>query len=180
MKNIEIMELCILSGFSLNKMIPWVEEYLEYPNIEEERNSHNYRLINMYRNNHMENDSDTEVVESGEDDLDDINSLMRKSDEEIAEMLAIDEFFLEKLHHKQQKQKLKVNSKKKEIELARNIYSMIKHYYMNPLSLQELARIQIRKSLIKVDYTIKNKIENKMYLPNRIKNYLLFKDICKF
>lgn len=173
MKNIEFMELCLLSGFSMNKMVPWIEEYLEYPNIENEQNSNNYRLVNLFRNNRNEDPEE----ENEPDDLEEINSLMRMTDEEISEMLAIDEFFLEKLHSKQRKIKQKENSKKKEFELARNIYMMVKHFYTHPLSLQELARIQIRRSLIKVDYKVKEKIEHKLPLPNRLKNYLLFKDI---
>lgn len=177
MKNIQFMELCIMSGFKLNKMVPWIEEYLEYPDIEDEK-SHGtkYHLTNLFRNRATEIDVDEENNNELDDEFEELDSLMRKTDDEIAELLMIDEFFLEKYHSKQRKLKQKENTKKKELELAKNIYLLTKHYFTNPLSLQELARIQIRKTMLKIDFKIKDKIETKLPLPPRLKNYLLFKE----
>ena len=60
-------------------------------------------------------------------------------------------------------------------ELIRKIYSLLKYSFTNPLSLQELSRIAIRKHLLSLDYKIKTRIESLFY-PNRLKNYLLFNE----
>jgi nucleotidyltransferase/DNA polymerase involved in DNA repair len=131
----------------------------------------------LFRNDQTRLNVQNETIDDDDgDENEEINSIMRKTDEEIAELLSVDEFFLEKYHSKTRKQKTKQISKKKDIEQSVNIYNLIRHHYTNPLSLQEIARIQIRKTMLKIDYKIKNKIENKLHLPNRIKNFLLYKE----
>ena len=102
--------------------------------------------------------------------------LMRKTDEEIAELLMNDEFYFDKLNTKRKKKEKKSSHEKNELYGAWNIYSLFKYNYTNPLSLQELSRIQIRKSMLKIDYKIKDKIENHLVLPKRLKRFLLFNE----
>ena len=94
----------------------------------------------------------------------------RKTDEEIANLLNLDEYFFERFHYKK-----KLN-KEKCTHVAMKIYQFIKYYCSNPLSLKELARIQERKDLLNTDYKMKCKIENDLNLPTRLKDYLLFKE----
>ncbi len=134
-------------------------------------------MFQLFRNDQTRLNVQHETIDDDDgDENEEINSIMRKTDEEIAELLSVDEFFLEKYHSKTRKQKTKQISKKKDIEQSVSIYNLIRHHYTNPLSLQEIARIQIRKTMLKIDYKIKNKIENKLHLPNRIKNFLLYKE----
>ena len=99
---------------------------------------------------------------------------MRKTDNEIAEILMFDEFYFEKYDAKTKKEKVKNVALNNELNLAKNIYCLMKYHYSNPLSLQELVRIQIRKSMCKIDYKIKEKIENQLVYPKRLKRFLLF------
>lgn len=127
---------------------------------------------------HNENDFFTqeEEEEAAADFNEDMDSLMRKTDEEIAELLMYDEFYFEKLNTKRKKKEKKDSTEQNELHLARNIYSFFKYHYTNPLSLQELSRIQIRKSMLKIDYKIKDKIENHLVLPKRLKRFLLLNE----
>jgi len=93
----------------------------------------------LFRNDQTRLNVQNETIDDDDgDENEEINSIMRKTDEEIAELLSVDEFFLEKYHSKTRKQKT--------------------------------------KQIFKIDYKIKNKIENKLHLPNRIKNFLLYKE----
>jgi hypothetical protein len=86
----------------------------------------------------------------------------------------MDEYFLERYHSKNQKQK---EDKIKSIELTKRIYKLIRYNYSNPLSLQELARIKIRNNMLSIDYNIKAKIEkNILDLPTRLREYLLLNE----
>lgn len=57
----------------------------------------------------------------------------------------------------------------------KNIYSLIKYHFRNPLSLRDLARIKIRNFLLKIDSKIKFRIE-RLWLPQQLKKYLLFEE----
>lgn len=60
-------------------------------------------------------------------------------------------------------------------ELRKKIYNFIKYSFTNPLTLQELARISIRKHLLTLDYRIKDRV-TALYYPNRLKKYILFNE----
>ena len=80
-------------------------------------------------------------------------------------MLSLDEYYNQRYHQ----------NKNINIELTKKIYGLIRYNYFNPLSLKQLSRIQIRKSLISIDYKIKKKIFN-LDLPNSLKSYLLLEE----
>ena len=171
-RNYEFMQMCIMAGFNLYKNEPWIKSFLNNPNL---AGTPNY-FINRRSNSQI-----SELVNSENDDFNNRNSdsdsekytIMIKTDKEIAEMLSLDEYFLERYHSKNQKLK---EDKQKSLELTKRIYTLIRHHYTNPLSLQELARIQIRKSLLSIDNKIKTKIENGLDVPKRLKGYLLFEE----
>jgi hypothetical protein len=101
---------------------------------------------------------------------------MHKTDAEIAEILMFDEFYFEKYNARSKKEKVKNVALNNELNLAKNMYCLMKYHYTNPLSLQQLSRITIRKSLCKIDYRIKDKIENILVYPKRLKRFLLFEE----
>jgi hypothetical protein len=162
-KNIEFMKLCVMSGFNL-KEEGWISSYIENPDFIEYTDFYVKKTITPDRNS---NDNAHQSNEESE-----IIDLMTKTDQEIAELLNMDEYFFERFHSNNKK---KIN-REKCTDVAMNIYKLIKYYSTNPLSLQELARIQVRKSLLKVDFKMKYKIENDLPLPSRLKDYLLFKE----
>ncbi len=88
-----------------------------------------------------------------------------RNENEIVEMLSLDDYYNQRYHQ----------NKNTNIELTKKIYSLIRYNYFNPLSLKQLARIQIRKSLISIDYKIKTKIL-RFDLPNSLKSYLLLEE----
>lgn len=164
------------------------KDYFEYPFIEEDKlNNSNFRLIQLFHssienkfdnNGHFKNNENQfQDDQDSEDDLNvvDPDALMRKTDEEIDEFLRFDEFYFEKYNMKKAKKKQTKNmTLNNELNLAKNIYCLIKHHFTNPLSLKELSRIQIRKTMCKIDYKIKEKIESHLILPKRLKRFLLF------
>ena len=154
------MQLCILTGFCLYDE-PWISQYLDNPDFITYTEQ---RVIRRYKDSNPpseEENSDTEV-----------DDLSNRTDQEINELLNLDEYFFDRFHLSRHKTK----DKRKEDELAIRIYTVIKYYYTNPLTLKELARIQIRNCLLKSDFKMKIKIERNLILPKRIREYLLFKE----
>jgi hypothetical protein len=150
------MQMCIMAGYKLRKNETWINLYLQNPNLASTPNY--FRISNDSLNNSETNNY----------------SIILKTDKEIAELVSMDEYFLERYHSKNQKQK---EDKIKSIELTKRIYKLIRYNYSNPLSLQELARIKIRNNMLSIDYNIKAKIEkNILDLPTRLREYLLLNE----
>ena len=154
------MQLCILAGFNL-KNEPWVDAYIVNPDFIEYTDYYIKRATSQEINNGEDN-SDSEAV-----------YLIQKTDQEISDMLNLDEYYFERYHFNSQDKKM---DKNKTADLAKKIYNLVKYHYTNPLSLKELARIHVRKSLLDVNYKMKFKIENDLPLPKCMKDYLLFKE----
>ena len=73
------------------------------------------------------------------------------------------EYYFDKFNFKSTRKKSTKNlTLYNELNLAKSTYLLLRHYYSNPLSLQELSRIQIRKTMLNLDYNIKDKIENQL------------------
>lgn len=157
------MQMCVMAGFKLHQE-SWIGSYLDNPDFIEYTDYY-VKKASSYTNETSENSSGSSSdVEA---------NFMTKTDTEINDLLNLDEYYFERFHSRNKKLK---DDKKNAAELARKIFSYIKHYYTNPLSLKEIARIQIRKNLLEVDYKMKFKIENDLPLPNRLKDYLLMKE----
>lgn len=157
------MRMCILAGFNLYNE-PWVDGYLENPDFIE--------YTDYYVKKATSQDLNSNPVSSEENSDSEAAQLSRKSDQELNDLLNQDEYYFERFHKKSQKNLDKKNS----ADLAMNIYKLIKYHYTNPMSLKDLSRIAIRTHLLSIDYKMKFKIENGLPLPNRLKNYLLFKE----
>ena len=160
-KNLDFMQLCILAGFNL-KNEPWVDAYIVNPDFIEYTDYYIKRATSQDMSEDNNNNSDSEVAQ-----------LIQKSDQEISDMLNLDEYYFERYHSNSQHKKM---NKTKSADLAKKIYNLVKYHYTNPLSLKELARIQVRKSLLEVDHKMKFKVENDLPLPKCMKDYLLFKE----
>lgn len=157
------MTMCVMAGFSLYDE-QWISEYLENPDFIEYTDYYVKRAtshVNSERSS--ESNSDSEAA----------NDLMRKNDQEINDLLNLDEYYFERFHLNNSKKNL---DKKRQAEVAKKIYYFIQYYYTNPLSLKELARIQIRNNLLKVDFKMKIKVENDLPLPKRLKSYILLEE----
>lgn len=165
MRNYDFILMCILNGFNLYKNEPWILSYLNNPSL---AGTPSY-FVNRRSNSHLnELNSD---VNSNSDNSNRL-TIRAKSDHEIAEMLNLDEYLFERFHSKSNL-KLK-EDKEKNILVSKKIYALIRHYYTNPLSLKQLARIQIRKSLVGVDFKMKYKINKHLDIPAHLKDYLMF------
>ena len=157
------MNMCIMSGFKL-KDETWVNEYLENPDFIEYTD---YYVKRASSNQTSDSESSQNTSDS------ETNNLMRKTDQEINDLLNLDEYYFERFHLNNSKKNL---DKKKQAEVAKNIYTFIKYHNTNPLTLKELARIQIRTNLLKQDFKMKFKIENNLSLPKSLKKYLLLEE----
>lgn len=154
------MQMCILAGFKLHNE-PWIESYIVNPDFIEYTDYYVKRATSQELSSSDEN-SDSEAIQ-----------LITKSDQEITDLLDLDEYYNERFHFNNQHRKI---DKTKKADLAKKIYNLVRYAYSNPLSLKELSRIQLRKSLIDVDYKMKFKIENDLPLPKSLKDYLMFKE----
>ena len=157
-----------MAGFNLHKMEPWIKEYLENPDFIDYTDYYVKRATSV-------NNAISEVPGDSQNETADQNELLNKTDQEINEMLYLDEYFFERFHSSSNRRR---NDHKKSADVAKRIHAFIKYSYTNPLSLKELSRISIRKSLLSIDYKMKFKIEHDLPLPNRLKNYLQFKEFA--
>jgi hypothetical protein len=121
----------------------------------------------------MSRNSSHQTGESSQESMEQANQLNSKSDQELNEMLDKDQYFFERFQIKMKKRRSQVEHVNSQQLLLRNIHSVIKYYYRNPLSLKEIARIKIRQHLLKIDFKLKFKIVNQINLPKCLKNYLL-------
>jgi hypothetical protein len=121
----------------------------------------------------MSRNSSHQTGESSQESMDQANQLNSKSDQELNDMLDKDQYFFERFQIKMKKRRSQVEHVNSQQLLLRNIHSVIKYYYRNPLSLKEIARIKIRQHLLKIDFKLKFKIVNQINLPKCLKNYLL-------
>lgn len=159
-KNFEFMQMCILNGFKLYNE-PWIESYILNPDFIEYTDYYVKRATSQEMSSSDEN-SDAEAIQ-----------LIAKSDQEINDLINLDEYYNERFHFNNAHKKI---DKTKKADLAKKIYNLVKCAYTNPLSLKELSRIQLRQSLLDVDYKMKFKIENDLPLPKSLKEYLMFKE----
>ena len=170
------MRLCIMAGFSLNENEPWIRAYLSNPNFTD------------YTEYFVRRREDSSIVldSDGNESEDDMDSAEKTFSEELnqidKEWSVNNEFrnlrFLD-TQTNARRNPWRPNLSNKTINIEKNakkIYSLLKYHYRNPLSLQQLARIQVRNSLLKTDYKIKFKIEKDLNLPKRLQNYLMFKE----
>jgi hypothetical protein len=176
MKNFEFMRLCIMAGFSLKENEPWIRAYLSNPNFTD------------YTEYFVRRREDSSIVldSDGNESEDNLDLADRTHDEDIVqfdkESSVNNEFrnlrFLDtQTNVRRNAWQSGLSGKMQNSEKnAKKIYSLLKFHYRNPLSLQELARIQIRNSLLKNDYKIKSKIEKELVLPKRLQDYLMFKE----
>lgn len=163
-KNLEFMQLCIMAGFNLCKMEPWIKEYLENPDFIDYADYYVKRATNTLKNR----------VESRQDESLDETELQKKTDQEINEMIYLDEYFAKRFQSGRRGGK---NQYKNSAEQAKYIYAFIKHTSSNPLTLKELSRISVRDTMLKnKDFKMKFKIDQGLHIPQRLKDYLLFKE----
>lgn len=169
MRNYEFMKMCILAGFNLYQNEPWILSYLNNPSL---AGTPNY-FVSRRSTSQSLNEPNSENNTTNNSNSDDSRYTIRaKTDQEIAEMLNLDEYLFERFHSRTNlKHK---EDKLKNIELTKKIYALIRHHYTNPLSLKELARIQIRNSLVSVNFNMRNTIYNKFDIPTQLKDYLMF------
>jgi hypothetical protein len=173
MKNLEFMQLCVKSGFDMYNE-NWISEYLENPDFIEYTDYY----VKKSRSPTASDDESSLSPEATSSpslasiDESEANLIMLKTDQELNELLNMDEYFFERFHSK--KFKLKSDNKAN-TDVARRIYSFIRHSYTNPLSLKEISRIKIRRHLLTIDYKMKFKIQL-LPLPNRLKDYLLMNE----
>ena len=158
------MQLCIMAGFDLYDE-PWIGEYIENPDFIEYTDYYVKRATRANPDLASENSSDNSDTE--------ITELIIKSNQEISDLLDLDEYFFERFHVKSQKRR---SDQKRNAEVARKIYALVKYYYTNPKSLKELSRIKIRQQLLKQDYKMKFKVEKDLPLPKSLKEYLLLRE----
>jgi hypothetical protein len=153
------MKICIMAGFNLRKMEPWIKEYLENPDFI---------------------DYPDYYVKQATNSLD--NSMNRwasnnlKTEQELNDIIYLDEYFYNRYHSSSNKRKNLNDHKNNSLDQAKNIYSFIKHTNSNPLSLMELSRIVVRKTMISCDTNIKQNVNLGLDIPRRLKDYLLFKE----
>ena len=161
--------MCILAGIDLNSIQPWINSYLNNPNEKETIHTQINRYVIRRANNPVDRNNTDEIIGNLIEN-DDRYVILEQLDDYNSGFLTLDEYYFEKNKHNNS------NNNDNNINSFQNIYNLIKHHYTNPLSLQELARIQIRNTMLKIDYKIKNKIENKLNLPKRLVDYLLLKE----
>jgi hypothetical protein len=103
--------------------------------------------------------------------VDFLNDQTDKSEQEISAFLDEQEYFYRRLN-KTTNSKTSEMNKKLKIE----IYDLLKYYKTHALTLKELTRIAIRKSLLHANTNIKEKIQHALHLPKRLKDYLLLEE----
>jgi hypothetical protein len=96
------------------------------------------------------------------------NQENENNNNEISAFLDEEEYFNRRFRTRTHTHNLQINH-----ELRKKIYNTLKYSYTNPLSLQEMSRVTIRKQLLKFDYKIKNRV-SKLFYPKKLKDYLLF------
>jgi hypothetical protein len=153
-----------MAGFNL-KEESWINNYIENPDFIEYTDFYVRKATSPTSPSSSDDDSISNNSE--------VTELQTKTDQEIADILNLDEYFFERFHLKNRNKKL---NKEKCTDVAKKIYQFIKYYNSNPLSLKELARIQVRKQMLEIDYKMKNKVEKGLEIPARLKDYLLFKE----
>jgi hypothetical protein len=171
------MQLCVKSGFDMYNE-NWISEYLENPDFIEYTDYYVKKATSSTASDAESLDESSPSPRAASSsssvsiDENEANLIMLKSDQELNELLNMDEYFFERFHSK--KFRLKSDNKSN-TDIARRIYTFIRHSYTNPLSLKEISRIKIRKHLLTIDYKMKFKIQS-LPLPNRLKDYLLMKE----
>ena len=191
-KNLDFMHMCVMAGFRVSDEL-WVPSYLDNPDFIEYADFYVRQrgataaasaASEATRRRSVHEDEDEDEVD---DEQATVEELQRKTDQELADMLNRDEYFMERFHRTRPRrqhanapneiQQQSDNSDTAAVcQVSRKIYKLIKFYHTNPLSLKELARIQIRRTLLAVDFKIKVKIERHLDLPAHLKDYLLLKE----
>ena len=169
MKNYEFMHLCIMAGFNLYENEPWIRNYLMNPNFID----YTDYFVRRRADNSIALDSDGNESDDSSDTCD-IAAQVEKDKTEMENLKFLETHTNARRNawrHRYEDDKI-VDTEKN----AKKIYALLKYHYTNPLSLQQLARIQIRNSLLNVDYKMKFNIQNSILLPKRLKEYILFKD----
>jgi len=162
--------MLIMAGFNLHNE-SWISHYLNNPDFTEYNDFHIKKAIE--RNSTFQTiHNDQENANTEQENL--INT---KTDQELNDILDKDEYFFERYHVKS---KIRRNSNIESVNsyqlILRNIHSVIKYYYRNPLSLKEIARIKIRHEMLKSGYKLKLRINSQVNLPKCLKSYLLLSE----
>lgn len=161
MRNFEFIQLCIMAGFNLYDEEECIRTYLD--------NTHfcDQELINNNQNNdNLREEEYSDLIRF--DDIDQNTSEILNIQFVNGHSYAKKNPFYGNNHTIKTKKEKEKNEKK--------IYSLIKYYFKNPLSLKELSRNKIRSELIRIDFKIKLKIEKTLDVPDQLKRYLLFSE----
>jgi hypothetical protein len=181
------MEMCVMAGFSLYTE-PWISGYLDNPDFIEytdyyvKKATTNPRAIEMNDENVNATINSEEFAPQRDENTPPPLQPSRgvgeavRSDEEINNMLNLDEYYFERFHLSNAKKRDVALEKRRNTDLAKQIYTFMKNTYTNPLSLKEIARISIRNHLLAIDHRMKLKVERHLSLPNRLKDYLLMRE----
>ena len=84
-KNLEFMQLCILAGFNLYNE-PWIEAYIVNPDFIE------------YTDYYVKRATSQEISSGDENSESEAAQLIRKSDQEINDLLNLDEYYNERFN----------------------------------------------------------------------------------
>lgn len=162
------MIMLIMAGFNLHNE-SWISHYLENPDFTEYTDFHIKKATGR--------NSTRQTGQNDQENIEQTNQLNSKSDQELNDILDKDQYFFERFQIKMKKGRhSNIESVNSHQLLLRNIHSVIKYYYRNPLSLKEIARIKIRQHLLKLDYKLKFKIDSQVNLPKCLKSYLLLSE----
>ncbi|CAF0957382.1 unnamed protein product [Brachionus calyciflorus] len=164
-KNLEFMYMCVMAGFCLYDE-PWINEYLQNPDFIQYTDYYVRRALSS------SSSSNSDFETSSDDSLSETD-LSRKTDQEINDLLNLDEYYFERFHRKKTSND---TNQKKQAELAKSIFKFIGYYHSNSLSLKELSRIAVRRQLLRKDSKLKYSVENELFLPKRLKSYLLMEE----
>lgn len=160
-KNLEFMQICIMAGFNLRKMEPWITEYLENPDFIDYPDFYVKRATNSLNNSSTRWDGSNGT---------------ERTEQELNDMIYLDEYLYNRYHACSNKRKSSDDHKRNSLDQAKSIYSFIKHTSSNPLSLMELGRIAVRQTMVSSASNLKESVERGLHIPRRLKEYLLFKE----
>lgn len=159
-KNLEFMRICIMAGFNLRRMEPWIKEYLENPDFIDYPDYYVKRATNS-----LDNSANRWISDGAQ-----------RTEQELNEMIYLDEYFYNRYHSSSNKRKSCADHKRNSADQAKHIYSFIKHTSSNTLSLMELSRIAVRKAMVSSSSNMRESVEGRLHIPRRLKEYLLFKE----
>lgn len=155
------MKICIMAGFNLRKMEPWIKEYLENPDFIDYPDYYVKRATNS-----LDNSSNRWDGSNG----------TQRTEQELNDMIYLDEYFYNRYHSGSNKRKSSDDHKRNSRDQAKSIYSFIKLTSSNSLSLMELSRIAVRRTMLSSGSNMKESVERGLHIPRRLKEYLLFKE----